>query len=143
MNYLRYVERSAENLQFFLWHREYVNRFNKAKTSDITLAPEWTQAMEDDTVTRIQKEYADKIRKETKTPAIAIFNGTDFDKRTDVRKTSVPETNPFSSRFETPDDHEGFSDYVSSTEGSYRSQAHDAFSSAGIKAPCEFGIIHP
>ncbi|KAK0655808.1 hypothetical protein B0T16DRAFT_319899 [Cercophora newfieldiana] len=135
MNYLIYVERSAENLQFFLWYRDYVKRFSEAKTSDMALSLEWTQAMEEDAIARIQKEQSEKIRKETKTPAIKIFNGTDFEKRTEFPKAPASDTNPFSSPPQTPYDRDGSSEYVSSTEQSYRSQANEAFTSAGIKAP--------
>lgn len=136
MNYLIYVERSAENLQFFLWYREYTKRFNEATTSDMALSLEWTQAMEDEAIARIQKEQADKIRKGTKTPAIKISNRIDFEKH-EIPKAPGSETNPFSTPPQTPYDQDGSSEYVSSTEQSYRSQANEAFASAGIKAPCK------
>lgn len=43
MNYLIYVERSAENLQFYLWHKDYTNRFASLPQSDLVLSPEWTE----------------------------------------------------------------------------------------------------
>jgi hypothetical protein len=79
MNYLIYIEHSAENLQFFLWYRDYARRFAGANTADLALAPEWTQTMEDEAVGRIRKEHAEKVRKAPK-PAAGIFKGTDFDK---------------------------------------------------------------
>ncbi|KAK3363336.1 hypothetical protein B0T25DRAFT_37298 [Lasiosphaeria hispida] len=135
MNYLIYVERSAENLQFFLWHREYVKRFGEAKTSDLALAPEWTQAMEDEAIARIQKEHAEKARKEPKTRATDIFKDTDFEKRPDVQKPSVSGGDPFTTPPQTPDDREILSDYTGSNAMSYKSQANDAFAAAGVKAP--------
>jgi hypothetical protein len=78
MNYLIYIEHSAENLQFFLWYRDYARRFASANTADLALAPEWTQTMEDEAVGRIRKEHAEKVRKARK-PAAGIFKGTDFD----------------------------------------------------------------
>ncbi|ODH44930.1 hypothetical protein ACO22_00553 [Paracoccidioides brasiliensis] len=42
MNYLIYVERNAENLQFFLWHRDYARRFYLIAESQRQLSPEWT-----------------------------------------------------------------------------------------------------
>lgn len=129
MNYLIYIERSAENLQFFLWYRDYVKRFKEADTSDINLAPEWTQAMEEDAITRLQKEQADKMRRE---PAGAeIFKGTDFEKRPGP---TVHETkDPFSTPPRTPGEQD--SQYTGSNAFSYRSQANDAFSAAGAKVP--------
>lgn len=43
MNYLIYVERSAENLQFYLWHKDYSERFAILPYSDLVLSPEWTE----------------------------------------------------------------------------------------------------
>jgi hypothetical protein len=44
MNYLKYIEYSAENLQFFLWHRDYTARWEALKESEKALAPEWKPA---------------------------------------------------------------------------------------------------
>lgn len=79
MNYLIYVERSAENLQFFLWCRDYERRFAEADTADIALAPEWTRAMEDEALARIKKNHVEKVRRVPKEAAV-IFKGTDFEK---------------------------------------------------------------
>ncbi|KAK3298525.1 uncharacterized protein B0H64DRAFT_77390 [Chaetomium fimeti] len=108
MNYLLYVERSAENLQFFLWYRDYERRFAAAKTADLSLAPEWTQAMEDEAILRIKKEQAGKAR-QTPKGAATIFKGTDFEKGIESEPT-------------TPTDNS-------------RSLASQAFASAGVKDP--------
>lgn len=150
MNYLVYVEHSAENLQFYLWYKDYVKRFNEASTSDIALAPEWTQAMEEDAITRIRKDQAEKTRSAPQ--AAEIFKGTDFEKQ----GMELPETgknNPFNTPPRTP---HGGSDsgsvfsaphtVNSGTVGSYKSQAAEAFQAAGAKLPCKsafkFTLIH-
>ena len=120
MNYLLYVERSAENLQFFLWHRDYERRFAAAKTADLSLAPEWTQAMEDEAIMRIKKEQAEKVRRAPKgTPT--IFKGTDFEKSIDSREELI-----------TP---------VTPTDRT-RSLASQAFASAGVNNPCKSPSLH-
>ncbi|PGH07459.1 hypothetical protein GX51_01760 [Blastomyces parvus] len=43
MNYLKYVERNAENLQFFLWYRDYSRRFALIAESQRQLSPEWIE----------------------------------------------------------------------------------------------------
>jgi hypothetical protein len=91
MNYLIYVERSAENLQFFLWYRDYERRFADAKTADLALAPEWTQTMEDEAVARIKKDHAEKARKAPKEVA-EVFKGTDFERGASSGKGSVTAT---------------------------------------------------
>lgn len=136
MNYLIYVEHGAENLQFFLWHQDYVKRFTAAKTSDIVLAPEWTQAMEDEAVARVQKDAAEKMRREPKGGAAEIFKGTDFEKR-DGNQVTVGQ-DPFSTPPQTASGQESQYTGTASNAISYRSQATEAFASAGAKQPCKF-----
>jgi hypothetical protein len=121
MNYLLYIERSAENLQFFLWYRDYARRFAAAKTADLALAPEWTQAMEDEALARIKKEHADKVRKAPRGgggAAASIFHGTDFDKGLDMGG-------------------QGASVTVTVTDNTSQSLARQAFAAAGVKSPCK------
>jgi hypothetical protein len=134
MNYLIYVERSAENLQFFLWHRDYVKRFHTAGTSDLTLAPEWTKAMEDEVSVRIQKENTDKARNEVKT--VSILKSTDFEKTSETAVSTIEGTgnNPFHTPPMTPGDQESM--YPASNAQTYRSQASEAFTAAGARLPC-------
>ncbi|KAI1656592.1 hypothetical protein F4813DRAFT_381440 [Daldinia decipiens] len=41
MNYLMYIERSAENLQFFLWYCDYVERWTQLPRSERERLPVW------------------------------------------------------------------------------------------------------
>ncbi|KAK0717138.1 hypothetical protein B0T26DRAFT_740669 [Lasiosphaeria miniovina] len=138
MNYLVYIERSAENLQFYLWFRTYVTRFKLAKTMDISLAMEWTQAMEDEAIARIQKEHAEKARKAPKAGTAAeIFAGSDFVKGSETPSVANTEiANPFGTPPATPSEFNQPFDYSNSSEDdSYRMKANKAFASAGVKAP--------
>ena len=45
MNFLKYIELSAENLQFYLWFRDYSKRYNELPDSEKALSPEWTSEM--------------------------------------------------------------------------------------------------
>ncbi|SMR52419.1 unnamed protein product [Zymoseptoria tritici ST99CH_1E4] len=47
MNYLKYIEHSAENLQFFLWHRDYTARWERLQESEKLLSPKWEPKPED------------------------------------------------------------------------------------------------
>jgi hypothetical protein len=47
MNFLKYVEHSAENLQFYLWFKDYVMRFEALPAGERSLSLEWTQAQEE------------------------------------------------------------------------------------------------
>jgi hypothetical protein len=40
MDYLVYVEHSAENLQFYIWYQDYVRRWNLLSASQRALSPE-------------------------------------------------------------------------------------------------------
>lgn len=41
MDYLVYVEYNAENLQFYLWYKDYVKRFNALPETEKVLSKEW------------------------------------------------------------------------------------------------------
>ena len=44
IEYLLYVEHCAENLQFFLWYKDYAKRFENLSASEQCLSPEYTQS---------------------------------------------------------------------------------------------------
>ncbi|KAK2829840.1 hypothetical protein FQN49_007207 [Arthroderma sp. PD_2] len=52
MNYLIYVERAAENLQFYLWYRDYIQRFAALSESHWALSPPWTEEQRKNVVRR-------------------------------------------------------------------------------------------
>ncbi|KAI1645833.1 uncharacterized protein F4817DRAFT_317448 [Daldinia loculata] len=131
MDYLLYIEHSAENLQFFLWYRDYIKRFDEADTLDTKLSPEWTQAMENETTIKIQKDVAGKMRREMK--AVAIFKGTDFEKG--VVDAVIENGDPFSTPPSTPSTKITPSFLSGFQASSYRSQSRDAFSAAGATQP--------
>lgn len=47
MDFLKYIEHSSENLQFYLWYKDYEQRFANLPDGERNLSPEWTQAQED------------------------------------------------------------------------------------------------
>lgn len=142
MNYLVYIEHSAENLQFFLWYKDYQTRFANATTSDMPLAPEWTREMEEEVLSRMQKEKQSRLRQEEL--GAEIFKGTDFEKATknpDQAAATSGGGNPFNTPPRTPaggNDSESLApSNAVSNPSTYRSQASDAFAAAGAKTPCE------
>ena len=46
MNYLRYVELDANNLQFFLWFQDYRRRFEALSEVGRSLSPEWIPSID-------------------------------------------------------------------------------------------------
>ncbi|KAL7796480.1 hypothetical protein V8C37DRAFT_371831 [Trichoderma ceciliae] len=151
MNYLVYVEHAAENLQFYLWFKDYEKRFAEAKVSDAALAPEWTQAMEDEVVAKVRKEQVDKIRREP-TAMAAIFKGTDFEQQAGDKKPNPFNTPPRSANGVS--DHEsltvswetmtsgGTSNIHSTSGSSLHTHATDAFQSAGARLPFTIQPFH-
>jgi hypothetical protein len=142
MNYLVYVEHAAENLQFYLWFKDYEKRFSTANTSDVSLSPEWTQAMEDEAVARVRKEQADRMKQEPAV-AVAIFKGTDFEKHPDNKRSNPFNTPPRSANGVSDNDSSwegmtagGTSNHQSVSNTSSRTQAADAFQAAGSMLPC-------
>ncbi|PHH74361.1 hypothetical protein CDD80_3122 [Ophiocordyceps camponoti-rufipedis] len=135
MNYLIYVEHAAENLQFWLWYRDYVKRFASADTADLDLAPIWTQAMEEDVVARIRKEQAEKLRPEPKATA-DVFRGTDFEKAAVDHAGSNPFNTPPRTSYSVA---ESLStspiSMPSGASSGYKSQATVAYDCAGARQP--------
>ncbi|KAI9786384.1 MAG: hypothetical protein M1839_006844 [Geoglossum umbratile] len=91
MNYLKYIEFAAENLQFFLWYYDYEKRFNQLDPVTRLLAPEWTATNADNEIMVAQfKATAQAKNRET----AAIFQGTMFDSKPKVL-TNEFAINPF------------------------------------------------
>ncbi|KAI9774436.1 MAG: hypothetical protein M1835_006046 [Candelina submexicana] len=76
MNYLIYIEHSAENLQFFLWYRDYAERFAILPAREKALAPEWTISQAEAEVLAAQTHGVGQKKLSPETAA--IFKGTDF-----------------------------------------------------------------
>ena len=144
MNYLVYIEHAAENLQFYLWYRDYVKRFEALPASERALAPIWTeQQAEAEALASENKMQGPKmISPET----AAVFKGTDFA----PPKASVVELkgNPFNTPPRTPN---GDRDSMAPTEPawsdtgstvyssnkSFQKKAGDAFQGVDLKwQPC-------
>jgi hypothetical protein len=66
MDYLVYVEHNAENLQFYLWFKEYERRFANLSENEKALSPEWDPNMNEvpNLATDPEKEAA-KAKRQT------------------------------------------------------------------------------
>ncbi|KAH7090689.1 hypothetical protein FB567DRAFT_298165 [Paraphoma chrysanthemicola] len=134
MNFLKYIELSAENLQFFLWYRDYSKRFGELPASEKVLSPEWA---------------GDKTNgepkpgpKSTNADAAAILKGTDFagdGKATEAEKSG---SNPFFTPPRTPtsverreggESFDSYDDSLSTGRVDHSKRADGAFESAGLK----------
>lgn len=146
MNYLKYIELSAENLQFYLWFRDYTKRFNELPESEKALSPPWT-GEESDSENPVSPASPNNISPE----AAAAFKGTDFANEPQIAGGEKP--NPFYTPPRTPNGEskrdESFDSYEESlTSGGGRvnhtQRASGAFQSAGLKwKPCEYSLYFP
>lgn len=140
MNYLKYIEHAAENLQFFLWYREYTRRFEALPGNEKTLSPEWTleQAETEALAAQTQPRAYPTFNPET----TAVFKDTDFASQPRIAESE--KANPFhtpsrtssgeSKRIENGLPHPS-SDL--STRSAYQRKAEGAFDDAGLKwQPC-------
>lgn len=143
MNFLKYIELSAENLQFYLWFRDYSKRFDELPESEKVLSPEWNGEKSSHVET---KSGAKAVSSE----ATAILQGTDFasDSKINESEKGGMGSNPFFTPPRTPtslDRREGGESLDSSDESlvtgkvNHTQRAAGAFENAGLKwKPCEF-----
>lgn len=85
MDYLAYVEINAENLQFYLWYKDYVRRFEALPESEKALSPEFVP--EPDEIPDLTKDVAKGERRKTKREASSSLMETGYG-----RNGSVPST---------------------------------------------------
>lgn len=152
MNFLLYIEHSAENLQFYLWHRSYTERFRGTAQPDMKLAPEWTQEQQDETFAKLHRERREGARRNS-TMISSVLKGTDFvgNKSTNLGSVRYSEKhltslshndgNPSSTPPATPLHTDDLSSTASRSDAStWKCQAEDAFTAAGIQAPCKLHV---
>ena len=80
MDYLVYIEYNAENLQFYLWYKDYVRRFNALDENKRALSPEWTPESAD--VPNLAKDSEKEPKKKAKRETIAGMMETGYDAKT-------------------------------------------------------------
>lgn len=71
-----YIEYDAENLQFYLWYKDYVKRFFQLPENQQALSHEWTPEQAQAERNALEKE---KLPKKVHAEAAAAFKGTDFE----------------------------------------------------------------
>ncbi|EMC94694.1 hypothetical protein BAUCODRAFT_556835 [Baudoinia panamericana UAMH 10762] len=136
MNYLKYIEHSAENLQFFLWYRDYCARWEKLPESQKVLSSVWSvQQAESDA-------SGNATRQKRLEPHIAaVLKDTEFADGS-LRPPS-DKADPFGTpeKSSVDEKRDGVSEYGSSTgdektwasSNDHKSTASQAFDDAGMK----------
>jgi hypothetical protein len=134
MNFLKYIELSAENLQFYLWFRDYSKRFGELPASEKALSPEWSG----------EKATAEVNAgpKMINAEAAAILSGSDFASDAKIDESEKTSNNPFFTPPRTPTSYErpegaksfdSYDDSFSTSRVDHTKRASSAFESAGLK----------
>jgi hypothetical protein len=99
MDFSKYIERNPENLQFYLWYRDYLKRFETLPDRERSLAPEWTveRAAAEAEAARLEEKP-----KKTNPTAAAVLKGTDLDSKTSKAAVSEVHPDPFKDPLRTP-----------------------------------------
>ncbi len=152
MNFLLYIENSAENLQFYLWFRDYVKRFDQLPENEKKLSPVWIPEQPKPKLAPAKttpgvEMTPDEEKQKANQEVSAAIKGTDFDSKV---KLTVAEAghNPFNTPPRTPiGDREsiapstvGWSDsstIMSGTGTSHTKKSADAFETAKTFQPCK------
>ena len=146
MNYLIYIEHAAENLQFFLWYRDYAKRFSDLPPNERALAPEWTaEQVEKDAQAN---QGALPLKQPISAETAAVFKGTEF--APPISSVVEIKGNPFNTPPRTPNNDrdsvapterawsDNGSTLYSNTNKSFHTKAAGAFEGADLKwQPCE------
>jgi hypothetical protein len=148
MDFLKYIEHSAENLQFYMWFKDYVQRFESLPEREKMLSPEWTQAQEE---AEIAAYRSHRKQKSLSTEAHQILKSQELEpaKLSSGLETDPEKQDPFR------DAHKNSSDKSSvdtdstrrpttgmqSMRTAYSKTAESAFDDAGCKfQPCMFDV---
>lgn len=133
MKYLECVERAPENLQFFLWFRDYTLRFEEYKPSDPFSTPPATATSENKAFG--SSEYQNDS-------AVRFCDGAEEERPINKMKSIMDFPPQFIAPWETDFDKEGSSLVeVPSAQTSYRMIAEKTFDRAGIKIPGSLSSI--
>jgi hypothetical protein len=90
MDYLLYIEHAAEHLQFFMWFRGYVQRFDALTSGEKALSPEWTPKNQKDALEEWKKMRAVVQKEQPSTAANEVLKGTIFSKDGPAARAGVP-----------------------------------------------------
>ena len=87
MDYLVYVEFSAENLQFYLWFKDYVRRFETLPEKEKTLSPEFIPGTDD--IPDLTKDPEKGERTKTKRETSNALMETGYEGKSSLLNTST------------------------------------------------------
>lgn len=153
---MTYVTHASENLRFYLWARDYAKRFSEAATSDVNLAPEWTETHRSKAIKEINQVMTAKL-KSTNPEVERIWQKVLAESPDEWIGTAheAAAKSISSDPFATPPGSANYSDEMLKRPGSesrtlsetatfvdgirsYQEVAMDLFKEAGLQLPCKF-----
>ncbi|KAF7870450.1 hypothetical protein EAF04_004194 [Stromatinia cepivora] len=128
MNFLEFVEHAPENLQFFLWFRDYTLRFEKPRPPNPFSTPPATATSEHQAFAL--SEYQNGL-------AVRFYDGAEDERPINQTKSTMTSQPQFIAPWEADIDKEEASSKEAppSAQASYREIAKQVFVSAGVKIP--------
>lgn len=99
MDFSKYIERNPENLQFYLWYRDYLKRFENLPDGERSLAPEWTVER---AAAEAEAARLDEKPKKVNATAAEVLKGTDFETKPGKAAVSEVHPDPFKDPPHTP-----------------------------------------
>lgn len=133
MNYLLYIEVAAENLQFYLWFRDYIKRFSQLPANEKVLSVPWYPER-NDPATLAQR--GPRLKSPPATAVPNIFKGTAFDSQpVTLQEKGI---NPFEDdKSSHRGDYEETATLQSSVQHDIKKSVAMAFEGADVKVqPC-------
>lgn len=154
MNYLTYIEHAPENLQFFLWLKQYKEKFEQLPESEKALSKPWTMSQAES-----EKYMAEHGHRQMKVSAdtASALKGTGLDNGPKISESE--KNNPFGTPERTPSEETDrapmsvlgsengrsdtrssgwLSDVQTQNSADTKKRATEAFGEAGQKlAPCK------
>jgi len=146
MDFLLYIELSAENLQFYLWYRDYIKRFSELPEKERQLVPIWTPEKAEKAEKEMLAAKKEKSMAKITVETAEILKGTDFDPRakitgSDNRNPFKSSPSPFGNRESMALSTAGWSEDGSTLRAgavNYHEKAAVAFEEANVLQPCEW-----
>lgn len=134
MNFLQFVEHAPENLQFFLWFRDYKLRFERPKPPNPFSTPPATATSDNQAfaLSEYQNDFASRFH-----------DGAEDEQPINQTKTVMNPQPQFIVPWEADVDKEGPSSKEAplSAQATYRETAKQVFVRAGVKVPGNCSII--
>lgn len=124
MNYLQYIEHAPENLQFFLWFRDYSRRYEQSRSRNPFLTP--LPTAKSDRPNIASSEYHDS-------PSIQSLDGAADPRPAGYNAIPKATVAPWEAEFDKESN--SLMKVHSSAQDSYRAIAERTFTHAGISTP--------